>query len=119
MRVALVYALLDCSSVIQRRHLEAALAVMDFVTASAEWIFGELYGEPDADKILEALRESADGLTRTEISNLFRRHKSQPQIEAALRTLESGQLAYWEPQSTEGRSVERWFSWAKKAKQAN
>jgi hypothetical protein len=41
---------------IQRRHLEAALAVMDFVTASAEWIFGECYGEPDADKILEALR---------------------------------------------------------------
>jgi hypothetical protein len=29
---------------------------MDFVTASAEWIFGECYGEPDADKILEALR---------------------------------------------------------------
>jgi hypothetical protein len=116
MRVALIYALLDCSAVIQRRHLEAALAVMDFVTASAEWIFGELYGEPDADKILEALRESVDGLTRTQISDLFKRHRTQPEIEAALRTLESAQLAYAELQNTDGRPVERWFAKEKKAK---
>jgi hypothetical protein len=116
MRVALIYALLDCSSVIRRRHLEAALAVMDFVTASAEWIFGELYGEPDADKILEALRASADGLTRTQISDLFKRHRTQPQIEAALRTLQSAQLACTELQNTEGRPVERWFAKEKKAK---
>src|SRR5262245_39857213 len=31
MRLALIYALLDRSPLIQRRHLEAALAVMDFV----------------------------------------------------------------------------------------
>jgi hypothetical protein len=116
MRVALIYALLDCSGVIQRRHLEAALAVMDFVTASAEYIFGELYGEPDADKILEGLRESADGLTRTEINALFARHKPQPMIEAALRILEREQLAYRQPEPTGGRSAERWFATAKKAK---
>jgi PAS domain-containing protein len=116
MRVALIYALLDCSPLIQRQHLEAALAVLDFVTASAEWIFGELYGEADADRILKALRESADGLTRTEVSALFRHHKSQAQIESALLTLESAQLAYREIQSTGGRSVERWFAKEKKAK---
>jgi hypothetical protein len=116
MRAALIYALLDCSQFIQRRHLEAALAVIDFVTASGEWIFSELYGEPDADRILAALRESTDGLTRTEISDLFKRHKSQAQIESALLTLESAQLAYREVQITGGRSVERWFAKEKKAK---
>ena len=116
MRVALIYALLDCSPLIQRQHLEAGLAVMDFVTASAEWIFGELYGEPDADRILAALCESANGLTRTEISNLFKRHKQQSEIDAALRTLESGQLACRLIETTGGRSVERWFAKEKKAK---
>jgi hypothetical protein len=113
MRLALIFALLDRSSVIQRRHLEAALAVMDFATASAEWIFGELYGEPDADKILEALRENSDGLTRTQISDLFGRHKSQPQIEAALRTLQRAGLAYSQSERTEGKPIERWFAKAK------
>jgi hypothetical protein len=119
MRLALVYALLDCSPLIRRRHLEAALAVMDYVTASAKWIFGDLYGEPDADKILEALRESPDGLTRTEINALFARHKSQVQIEVALKTLEREQLANYRPETTGGRSAERWFVDAKQAKKAN
>jgi hypothetical protein len=115
MRIALVYALLDCSVMIRRPHLEAALAVMDYITASAEWIFGELYGEPDADKILAALRESPDGLTRTEINALFAHHKSQAQIEIALRMLEQEQLANRRPEPTGGRSAERWFAGAKKA----
>jgi len=115
MRVALIYALLDCSPVIQRQHLEAALAVMDFVTASAEWIFGELYGEADADKILDALRQRPDGLTRTEVNALFNRHKSHAEIEAALRTLQGGQLADMQTETTDGRPVERWFAKAKKA----
>jgi hypothetical protein len=119
MRLALVYALLDCRPTIQRRHLEAALAIMDYVTASAEWIFGELYGEPDADKILAALRESPDGLTRTEISGLFARHKLQPQIESALLVLESEELAHRQVEATDGRSAERWFIGAKQAKKAN
>jgi hypothetical protein len=113
MRLALIFALLDRSSVIQRRHLEAALAVMDFATASAEWIFGELYGEPDADKILEALRESVDGRTRTQISDLFGRHRTQSQIQAALRMLHGAGLAYWQSERTEGKSIERWFAKAK------
>jgi hypothetical protein len=116
MRLALLYALLDCNPVIQRRHLEAALAIMDFVTASAEWIFGELYGEPDADQILAALRENPNGLTRTQINSLFNRHRSQAQIETALLTLENGQLAHRQTENTAGRPLERWCSGAKKAK---
>lgn len=116
MRLALLYALLDCSPAIRRRHLEAALAITDFVTASAEWIFGELYGEPDADRILEALRETPRGLTRTEINALFNRHKSQAQIEGALQTLERDQMAYRQTETTAGRYAERWFSGANKAK---
>ena len=88
---------------------------MDFVTASAEWIFGELYGEADADKILDALRQTTpEGLTRTQINTLFNRHKSQPEIETALRILESGQFAQRQTESTEGRPIERWFAKAKK-----
>ena len=49
-RVALLYALLDCSAVIQLEHLEAALAFWAYSAASARWVFGDSIGDPTADE---------------------------------------------------------------------
>jgi Bifunctional DNA primase/polymerase, N-terminal len=118
LRLSILYALLDCSTVIGRRHLEAALAVWKYAFDSARFIFGELLGDPVADEIQRALRGSEGGFTRTEISALFGRHKREVEIDRALRTLAERGLAVARSETTGGRPAIRWMhlAVAKKAK---
>ena len=67
-RLALIYALLDKSPIIKLVHLQAALALWRYCEASARYIFGDALGDPIADTIVQALRGTAGGMTRTEIS---------------------------------------------------
>jgi len=47
-----------------------------------------MLGDPVADEILRALRgASEEGMTRTDISNFFGRHRSSAQIDASLAAL--------------------------------
>jgi len=110
MRLAVLYALLDTSKVIRRQHLEAALALWDYSRRSAQFVFGDAVGDQAADQILDALRRSADGLTRTQIRDLFGRNVSGSRIDLALRALEEQRLACCRPESTGGRPAERWFA---------
>lgn len=57
MRLACLYAALDSTAIVQRPHLEAALAVWRYCDASAKYIFGDSTGDPMADRILDALEE--------------------------------------------------------------
>lgn len=92
-RLALIYALLDCSEVIQLEHLEAALAFWAYSAASARWVFGDSIGDPTADEIWSLARERHDGITRTEVSNLFSRNKKAREIDRALQALiDAGRL---------------------------
>lgn len=92
-RLALIYALLDCSEVIQLEHLEAALAFWNYSAASARWVFGDSIGDPTADEIWVMARERHDGITRTEVSNLFSRNKKAREIDRALQALtDAGRL---------------------------
>lgn len=120
MRLALLYALLDSSSSIQRAHLEAALAVWRYAEASARFIFGDALGDPVADAILAALRNAPDGLGRTEISKLFSNHRESAQVSRALRALHERGLATSVEVQTPGRSVEQWIvRTEKEAEEAN
>lgn len=92
-RLSLIYAMLDSSPVIRAEHLLAALAVWDYAEASAYFIFGDSLGYPEADRILAALRASPEGLTRTEIRDLFGRNRSEAEIQAALNILCENGLA--------------------------
>jgi hypothetical protein len=83
-RLALIYALLDCSDVIELEHLEAALAFWAYSAASARWVFGDSIGDPTADEIWTLARDRNDGITRTEVSNLFSRNKKAREIDRAL-----------------------------------
>jgi Protein of unknown function (DUF3987) len=92
-RVALLYALLDCSDVIRLQHLEAALAFWAYSAASARWVFGESIGDPTADDIWTLARDRNDGITRTEVSNLLSRNKKAREIDRALQALiDAGRL---------------------------
>jgi len=109
-RLSLLYALLDCSPVIRREHLHAALAVWDYCESSACYIFGDALGYPDADRILAELRENSEGLTRTEISGLFGRNRTQEEIGNALARLEERGLAVRIMRATAGRPEELWIA---------
>jgi len=109
-RLALIYALLDGSSVIGLPHLKAALALWDYAEASARYIFGAMLGDPIADEIARGLRSAGEyGLSRTEISRLFKNNRSSSQIGRALELLRLHRRAHSTKVETEGRSVEQWL----------
>ena len=110
-RLALIFALLDHCTKIDTDHLMAAIAVWEYAAASTARIFGDSLGDPVADEILRALQQAgATGMTRTEIMNLFGRHKSVDRIGIALALLAVKGCARMESRRTGGRPVETWFS---------
>ncbi len=109
-RLAMLYALLDREGEIGEQHLRAGIACWDYCEASLNYIFGRTLGDPTADQIREALRETTNGLSRTEIRDLFGRHKNTSEINRALDALNRWKMAESRSVQTGGRPVERWFS---------
>jgi hypothetical protein len=110
-RLALLYALLDRSPEIARVHLEAAFALWRYCDASARYIFGDLVGDPVADAILRALRNvHPNGMSRSDISGLFRNHLAAGKIHAALERLHAAKKVRFEMHKPAiGRPTEMWF----------
>jgi predicted HTH transcriptional regulator len=93
-------------------HLTAALALWDYAEKSTVAIFGEMSGDPTADRILVALNEHQD-MTETEIRDLFGRHKSSNEIDRALNTLKASGKLKDEIVTTGGRPKTIWRRCAK------
>lgn len=110
LRLSCIYALLDLSEQIRLKHLMAAVAVWNFCFQSCQVIFGHALGNPIADQILQALKENPEGLTRSEIRDLFRRHKGSKLIVNSLTLLLENGLIKREIRQTKGRPVEIWIS---------
>jgi hypothetical protein len=109
LRLAIVYAGLDTSDTLEPVHLQAALAVWRCAEASVEYIFGDTLGDADADAILSALCSAGgNGLSRTDIRDMFVRHLSAARIERALGVLHKANLATVEKVNTGGRPAEVW-----------
>jgi hypothetical protein len=111
-RLALLYALLDGRTEIDTMHLCAAIAVWEYCEASARYIWREALGNPITDEILRALRDAGEaGLNRTQIRDLFGRHRSADQIAGALATLAKHAKARLVARSdTGGRPAELWVA---------
>jgi hypothetical protein len=112
-RLALIYALLDCPAQgevqISLKHLDAAIAIWEYCEASAARIFGNALGDPVADEILRALRHAGKGgMTRTAIRDLFGRHRSADRVSQALALLATSGRARMESNTTGGRPSELW-----------
>jgi hypothetical protein len=109
MRLALLYALLESSRLIQAPHLMAALAVWQYALDSVRYIFGDALGDPVADDLLRFLRAAGpDGATRTDIRDFFGRNRSSEQIGRALALLAEHGLARRLQRDTNGRPAECW-----------
>ena len=109
-RLALIYALLDCAMSIGEQHLFAALALWRYAEDSAHYIFGDTTGDRIADEILDRLRRSPGGMTRTAIWAVLSRHCTLEQLETALGNLRRKGKVRVKPEPTPGRSAERWFA---------
>ena len=109
-RLACVYAVLDLSATIGKEHLQAALALWKYSEDSARFVFGDRLGDPVADKIHQELQATPQGMTLSEIHDLFGRHAKAGEILSALTSLSELGLAHCRPEPTGGRSAERWYS---------
>ena len=109
LRLSAIYAALDCTSVIGEAHLQAALAVWNYCSASAALLFGTATGDHTADRIKEALDATPDGLSRIQIRALFHGHLSSERVEAALQQLLSiGAIGQQTQPSRGGRRSTLW-----------
>lgn len=107
-RLATLYALLDQSVDIKPAHLRAAMAAWRYCQDSAQFIFGNSLGDPTADEILNLLRGSDEGVTRSELMDHFKRNKTSAEIGQALAVLQSHGVAHLERRETGGRTAEVW-----------
>jgi len=115
LRLSCIYALLDCSNVVEVPHLQAALALWRYCEDSARWIFEVGTGDEHADRILAALKVAGQtGLSRSEITaDVFNRHATKFDIDQALQLLRSMKLTTVIYETTQGRPTERWFHGAR------
>jgi hypothetical protein len=112
-RLAMIYALLDQTHYIEPAHLRAALAFWRYCESSAKYIFGDALGDSLADEICQALRRAGpDGMTRTDISQLFWGNQSSGKIGAALLLLLKHNKARrrQKPSNGAGRPAEVWIA---------
>jgi hypothetical protein len=52
------------------------MAVWRYCEASAKFIFADALGDATADEILRALRNQSQGMTRTQLNELFTRNQA-------------------------------------------
>jgi hypothetical protein len=113
MRLACLYALLDCSPEIRRVHLEAALALWRYCEDSVRFVFGDALGDPVADEILQALKEAGEaGLTQTQLNDLFSGNRHSRALARSLASLvEAGRVVCQKEETgNRGRPARRWFA---------
>jgi len=85
LRLALIYTLLDEKTVIDREHLESALAVWDYGETSARFIFDEREENPVNQKLLELLQNGPK--SATEIYRSLSNNVTKKQLNIAINEL--------------------------------
>jgi hypothetical protein len=83
----MLYALVDGDTVIRTAHLRSGLALWDYAARSIAWATRAATADPVAEQIHTALAASADGLTRTQLRDLFGRNQPAARVDQALAAL--------------------------------
>ncbi len=118
-RLALLYALLDCSHEIRIEHLRAAVEVWSYAEDSVRHIYGDATGDELADSILKLFAGDTAGLSMTEISSSFGRNRSSKDLRRALGVLEGRGLVTQTRLETKGAPVTIWAAVTKLTKRTN
>lgn len=110
LRLALLYALVDGETTIRLGHLQAGLALWGYAARSVAWALRTTSTDPIAERIHAALTASPDGLTRTQLRDLYGRNLPSARIDAALVALGHSGRAQRHRVTTGGRPAEVWRS---------
>jgi hypothetical protein len=107
LRLGMIFALLDCSRIVEPAHLDAALAFWRYCEASVLCVFGGL--SKDARNVKSALDAAKPGeLSRDEISLKIGKHIYGERLDAALAELAKDGHATSRREETGGRPKELW-----------
>jgi len=87
LRLAMLDALVDGDAVIRSAHLQAGLAIWDYAARSIAWATRHTSADPIAEQIHTALAAAPDGLTRTQLRDLFARNLPAPRTPSETVTL--------------------------------
>ena len=89
-RAAMLYALGDGAVEVDVSHLRAAYALVSYARATAAHVLGTGTGDPRLDKVVVALDTAgAQGVTRSQLSDLFSRKLTAPQLDDLLAKVEA------------------------------
>jgi len=104
----MLYALVDGDATIRLAHLRSGLGLWDYAARSVAWATRAATADPVGEQIHAALAASADGLTRTQLRDLFARNLPGARIDQALATLGRTGRAQRRRLTTAGRPAEVW-----------
>jgi hypothetical protein len=110
LRLAMLDALIDGDTIIRPAHLQAGLALWDYAARSITWAMRHTTADPVAEQIRAALAAAPDGLTRTQLRDLFARNLPAARVDAALTALGTQGLAQRRRLATAGRPAEIWVT---------
>ena len=108
LRLSMLYALADGQATIRPAYLHAGLALFDYTARSATWATVATAADPVAEQIAAALDSAADGLTRTQLRDLFGRNQPAARIDTALAALVNTGRVWRHRAATAGRPAEIW-----------
>src|SRR6266446_4831088 len=106
LRLSVLYALLDGVDTVAAEHVRAALALWAYSESSVGEIFGDRLGDPDAEKILDAMKHGP--LSMLDVSNLFGRNKSAEWLRAKLKAMEKADLIVETEKEFNRKTVPAW-----------
>ena len=112
LRLAMLYALIDGRSAICSQDLVASQSLLGYAAASLAWARGQQVADSVAERIATELCKRPDGLTRTEVRDLFARNVTAERIEEALGALARDGRAERRRSPTGGRPAECWVAGA-------
>ena len=109
LRLSLLYALLDGSSLITANHLRSAVEVWWFCEQSARRVFGGVSTNGVAERLAMAMRQKGR-MTRTELSHALGHNVDKSRIDGAIATLlKSGRVAFETVKDTGGRPADMYW----------
>ena len=111
LRLTMLFTVLENSTLMEPRHLNAAIAFWQYCERSAMWAFGEKTGNKAADQIYWALQREPKGMTRAQINlEVFNNHASKSQMDFAFSTLVDARLVCFKFERDKGaKPTQRWF----------
>jgi hypothetical protein len=108
-RLALIYTLINGAPTIGADQLHAALALRDYAARSARWALDPTTTDQLASEIHAALTHALpDGLTRTQLRDLYHRNQPTTRVEHALAELAAAGKITSQRVLTAGRPAELW-----------